>query len=337
MNMRASRMHNWFWRRGSVFLYSIWVVMLLSLFAAGVGSQALFALDLSDRLTEQLRASYVARAAVQYAALALEQDPTPSIDGFTELWADNPTLFNQHQVAGGWFSVTAPLQESQPIRHGLTDEERRLNLNTAPAEVLARLLEQVGGLSEGEAIDAGAAIEDWRDEDDTQRASGAEDFYYGSLSNAYDCKDAPFEHVEELLLVRGISPEVYRRLEPYVTVYGSGLVNLNTASPEVVRALGISDEGVSGFMAFRSGEDAQEQTGDDRQLAGVVGLEGELQAFVPKEDLAVLVALVKDQLLTSRSKTFRFRIDAEHGTPKSHVQAMCVMDRDGVVQSWMER
>lgn len=335
--MRMSRMQNWSWRQGSVFLYSIWVVMLLSLFAAGVGSQALFALDLSDRLTEQLRAGYIARAAVQYAALALEQDPTPTVDGFTELWADNPTLFNQHQVAGGWFSVRVPLQESQPARYGLTDEERRLNLNTAPAEVLARLLEHVGGLTEREALDAGAAIEDWRDADDTQRASGAEDFYYGSLSSAYDCKDAPFEHVEELLLVRGISPEVYRRLEPYVTVHGSGYVNLNTASAEVLRALGMSDEGVSGFMAFRAGEDAQEQTGDDRQLAGVVGLEGELQAFVPKEDLAVLATLVQEKLLTSRSKAFRFRIDAEHGTPKSHVQAMCVMDRDGTVQQWSEQ
>lgn len=335
--MRIGRPHNCSWRQGSVFLYSIWVVMLLSVFAAGVGSQALFALDLSERLTDQLQADYIARAAVPYAALALEQDPTSSIDGFTELWANNAADFNDHQVAGGWFRVSAQAQDGQPVRYGLTDEERRLNLNTAPADVLARLLEQAGGLSEREALDAGAAIEDWRDADDTQRANGAEDFYYGSLSSAYECKDAPFEHVEELLLVRGIAPEVYRRVEPYVTVYGSGYVNLNTTSATVLRALGLSEEGVSGFLAFRAGEDGQEQTGDDRQLAGVVGLEGELQVFVPKEDLAVLAALVKDKLLTTRSKAFRFRIDAEHGTPKSHVQAMCVIDRDGTVQHWSKR
>ena len=324
--------------RGSVLLYVVWVVLLLSLFAAGVGSRALFALNLSRRLSEQLRAAYIARGAVRYAALVLARDETPSFDGLNDRWSSG-SLFREHQVDGGSFSVTgeAQIEGGAAAQFGLDDEERRVNLNTAPTDVLIRFLEAAGGLRGDDALAAAAAIEDWRDEDDDERAGGAEGSYYRTLRDAYDCKDGPFENAEELLLVKGISPAVYRNVEPYVTVYGSGRLNLNTAPEPVLRSLGLSTAGLAGFLAFRAGEDSELGTSDDRALVAVSGLQSELEPYVPREDLARFAKLIQAQFLTTSSEAFRMSIQARTDRPEGRMQVACVLDRKGNVKAWSER
>ena len=322
--------------RGSVLIYVVWIVLLLSMFAAGVASRALFVLDLSKRLSEQLRAAYISRGAVEYAAVVLSKDAAPSVDALNERWADDEFSFHDHPLAGGSFSIIAD-REGGMVRYGLSDEERRIPLNSAPAEVLEQLLEAIGGMRVEDAKDAAAAIEDWRDPNTDQRPRGAKGFYYHSLSQAYDCKDGPFENVEELLLVRGITPEVYRRVEPYITVFGSGRVNVNTASLPVLRALGLSDVGVDGVRYFRAGNDNTDRTSDDRRLVSVGEIESELKAYVPVEDIARLKRLVQEQFLTTRSTVFRMAIEAQTAAPMSHMQAFCVIDRKGNIKQWILR
>lgn len=322
-------------RRGSVLLYVVWLVLLLSVFAVGIGSQAQVSLDLSERLFAQLRAGYLARSALQVAALVLSRDPTPSVDGLTESWSDRLELFDHHPLAGGWFSVTSQ-DWSGATRYGLSDEERRLNLNTAPADVLSRLAQVAGGLHEWDAIELAAAIEDWRDADDQERPDGAEDSYYHSLREAYDCKNGPFENLEELRLIRGVSMDLYQKLQPHLTVYGSGFLNLNTAGPTVLKALGLSESGVAGVLSFRSGEDGREGTSDDRQLVSLAALESDLKTYVPTVDMGRLLQLANDRQLATRSDAFRMLIWAEQGGPSSRMSALCVLDRQGVVTLWSE-
>jgi general secretion pathway protein K len=282
-------------------VYVVWIITLLSLFATSIGSQSLFAVNLSERLSEQLKATYIARAAVQYATLVLERDATPGVDGLNEEWSNNPVVFQEHRVAEGTFSAQ------------LMDEERRVNLNTASPEVLQRLLEGAGGLSHDDAAAVVDAILDWRDEDDDKRPLGAEDFDYQTRFG-YDCKDAPFENVEELLLVKGVSWVLYRRLEDLVTVFGSGRVNLNTASFPVLKALGLSEAGAQGVLLFRAGDDSQEGTGDDRQLESLGDLTAHLGAFVPADELARLARLTNDQLIGVSSPALA------HGTATARSQ-----------------
>ena len=311
--------------------------MLLSLFAASIGSQTFFAIGLTERLSEQLRSDYLARGAVQYALLSLERDATATVDGLSEAWADNPGVFQHHALGGGTFGIVAREEAGVPPRYGLVDEERRISLNAAPAEVLQRLFEIAGGLREDEAEQLAAAVEDWRDEDDKERPQGAEGIYYRSLSDAYDCKNGPFENAEELLLLRGVTPKLYRRLEPYLTVYGSGLLNLNTTSRTALQALGLSPIGVEGLIAFRSGEDGAEGTPDDRQLVSIEGLESQLRAFVPVEDLARLSRFAKAGIFGVGSSDFRTFIQADTGRPASRVQVSCVLSREGEIKLWSER
>ena len=322
--------------RGSILLFVVWTVTLLSLFAASVASHATAALGLTERLSERLRAAYVARGAAQYAALALEMDDSASSDGFEELWSDNPGFFMDHPVGGGTFRITAeePLPEGQ-TRYGLTDEDRRINLNTAPQEVLHRFF-QLAGLREDEAAGLAAAVEDWRDEDDKSVSGGAENSYYRGLDDAYDCKNGPFESVEELLLVRGMTPALYHRLEPHVTVYGSGQLNVNTADRMALRSLGLSELGANGVIFYRAGEDNVEGTADDRRLPSPDALATEWAPDVPAEDLARLTPLIQKSFLGVKSEGFRLVIQArpEHGS--SELRVFCIMDRDGAIRRWNE-
>ncbi len=323
-------------RRGSILLLVVWTVTLLSLFAVSVASQASFALGLTERLSDRLRASYVARGAAQYAAAALEMDDSAP-DGFVEVWSDSPGWFLDHPLGVGVFRVRAeePGSNGQP-RYGLTDEDRRINLNTAPREMLQRFFQLAGGVRQEEAASLAAAIEDWRDQDDATVPGGAEGSYYRGLDDAYDCKDGPFESVEELRLVRGGSPALYRTLEPYLTVYGSGRLNVNTAGRTALLALGLSELGADGVVFYRAGEDHVEGTGDDRRLSSVAALTSEWAPYVPAEDLARLTSVINAGVLGVTSDAFRLLIEASSERSSSPLRVFCIMDRDGTIRRWNE-
>ena len=75
--------------------------------------------------------------------------------------------------------------------------------------VLANLLQQCGlgpGAERDTVIDS---ILDWRDANRDHRLNGAEEDYYRGLDPPYSCKDGPFSVVEELLLVRGVTPGLF--------------------------------------------------------------------------------------------------------------------------------
>jgi general secretion pathway protein K len=80
---------------------------------------------------------------------------------------------------------------------------------------------------------------------------GAESSYYRDLIDPYKCKNAPFETLNELLLVKGMTPIIFhgraadktQNIEPvdgirqYLTIYGDGKININEASPRVILSL----------------------------------------------------------------------------------------------------
>ncbi len=100
-------------------------------------------------------------------------------------------------------------------------------------------------------------IKDWLDSGDNDTLSGlnsAETDYYESLTPPYKCQNSVFRHINELLLVKGITPEIFKSLQEksvgisnYLTVYGAaksdnkftfdGKININTAELPVVAAL----------------------------------------------------------------------------------------------------
>ena len=152
------------------------------------------------------------------------------------------------------------------ISYRLEGEAAKLNINAATREMLIRLLKATGvEMLERDII--ADSILDWRDKNKMFHLNGAEDDYYGSLPEPYGAKDGDFDTIEELLLVRGVTPEIfygkgrvppefglgipgvskeepvgssfteYKGLEPYLTAKSSGKVNINTADKIVLDAL----------------------------------------------------------------------------------------------------
>ena len=139
----------------------------------------------------------------------------------------------------------------------ITDEERRINLNTAPPDRIDRLLTVLGVDKQTRDI-INDSLQDWRDPNDLHRLNGAESDYYLKLPVPYRARNANLEDVAELLQIRGVTPELYfgrsdkPGLAEFVTVHGPGQVNINTAPPTVLKALGLSDAEVSEIVQARS-------------------------------------------------------------------------------------
>jgi hypothetical protein len=125
------------------------------------------------------------------------------------------------------------------------DETGKLSLN-APEVDEPLLREILLNLDYDEVVASVVAdsIVDWRDEDDLHRAQGAEDDYYRKLERPYPCKDAPFDAVEELRLVRGVTRAMYYGHDGvpglrdiFTTAHDRGTLTPRTASDKVEWAL----------------------------------------------------------------------------------------------------
>lgn len=138
-----------------------------------------------------------------------------------------------------------------------TDEEGRLNLNTAPPDRVDRLLMSLG--LDKEARDTiNDSLQDWKDPDDLHRLNGAEsEDTYLQLPIPYRARNGPLEEVAELLQIKGVTPALYYGsagqpgLAEFVTVRGAGQININTVSEAVLKALALSEAEVSEIIQSR--------------------------------------------------------------------------------------
>jgi len=128
------------------------------------------------------------------------------------------------------------------------DAGARLQLNRASEDDLRRFLVAI-------PIDASLAdrlaqrIADWRDPDDDHRARGAEREDYLRAGARRLPANADFTRVDELRDVDGMTPELYARIAPFLTVVGTGQIDLNTAPREVLRSLpGVGDETIAAIV-----------------------------------------------------------------------------------------
>ena len=130
----------------------------------------------------------------------------------------------------------------------MVDENGKIDLNQADATLLSSLFQQVGGLAQADAARLASAVLDWRDPDLlTQPEGGAEDPDYEAAERHYGAKDAPFESVAELEQVLGMTPALYAKVAPDLTVFsGRTRPDPAFASAGVLRAMGIDADNVIG-------------------------------------------------------------------------------------------
>jgi general secretion pathway protein K len=145
-----------------------------------------------------------------------------------------------------------------PVRVEVRDESAKIDINTASDLLLRGLLVSVG-LADAEAGAILDAILDWRDPDPLKRPNGAEEGDYAAAGLTYRPANAPFQAIEELQLVLGMRPDLYRRLAPSITVFSRMPgVNATIASREVLLAIpGATTESVDEYIVRREEARAQ--------------------------------------------------------------------------------
>lgn len=190
---------------------------------------------------EGTRARAAAEAGFEHARAMLEQRLLAASGGGAlppelrlDPWSDLGSLFPDSVVFGD-------------VRYRVTlrDANAALNLNTASEDELRGLLRALR-VDYGDADRIAQAVADWRDPDDARRGRGAEREDYIRAGAAVLPRNGPFRELSELLHVRGVTPEIYESVKPYLTLVGTGRVNLNTAPRPVLLALpGLGEEAVA--------------------------------------------------------------------------------------------
>jgi general secretion pathway protein K len=123
------------------------------------------------------------------------------------------------------------------IRIRIHDELGKIDLNQADGSTLVKLFQSTG-------IDPAAAealvgkVLDWRDASPFKRVNGAKADEYRAAGYDYLPRNGPFQSVDELTLVMGMTRDLYKRVEPALTVYsGRQFVDPQFATPEALAAL----------------------------------------------------------------------------------------------------
>jgi general secretion pathway protein K len=211
-------------QRGIALMLVMWVLTLLTVMAVSLTVSRRTEIALTDNHVESARFRALAEAAIAYTALHY-MTPEAQID------ADQETAWLPNGQPRTWYFGDSELS----LR--VFNESSRYDLNQLQPETLRTLLEVLGLIPE-DADALTAAIVDWRDEDDLALLNGAEDSDYEQAGRALGAKDAPYEAVEELRQVLGMTPEIYRRLAPEVSVDGGSAQPAERfASPAVLATL----------------------------------------------------------------------------------------------------
>lgn len=259
-------------------LMALLVVALLSAIIVDYAYEMRVEASLIGNRGAQFRAQLAAESAAALGMSLLLDDMDnldgvsgPEFDALTDAWARG-----------------VPYEEYDDgvLRCSVTDEFGKLNVNallrpdgeTRPVveDALRALF-----IARGAEEDPVDAILDWIDPDEEQRTTGAEADHYAGMQVAVGCKNGPLDSIEELLMVRGMTPDLFfgdpaqdqAPLTELLTVYGdpSGKVNVNTARRELLDAFGeaLGRPGL-GEIVIQAREEAPFESVQDLQARGIL-------------------------------------------------------------------
>ena len=322
-------------RKGSILIIVIWSLYLLTVFAVYLGFGAKQKILVTDNLGARAKLNYFAQAGIKKAIFELKKrDTTEGVDALKESWSTDESLFKDVPLGEGSYTISYVFfnkKDSQRrTRYGMIDEERKLNINKEKRAVIENLLKALG-FKDMQAQNLSAAIVDWRDGDSQLSVplGSAEDRFYKSLDDPYEAKDSDFETLDELLLVKGVDRGAFDKIKDFVTIYGEGKVNINTAPLEVLQALGLNKDVVDKILAFRAGEDKIEATADDYVFDSPSKIVPYLRKYFSLNDseAAGLDNLISLGRITTESRNFMIRSRAQMEGRNSVSEIVCVFEK----------
>ena len=330
-------------KKGSILILTLWVLSFLTIFAVGLSHNVSGQLRMASHFRDRLKAYYLANAGIERAIVELAADETSASDSLNEAWANNEEFFKEFPVGSGYITLSYTMTSvgedeeaesgedeseedgaQQVVFYGVMDENSRVNINKVPVNILKLLLERIGELEEGEARDLANAIVDWRDTDIVISPGGAESSYYEGLEVPYECKNGEFQAIEELLLVKGMTLEIFSKLQNVITIYGEGKININTVDALTLYGLGLDMDFAEEVVEFRQGSDGETGTDDDN----IFTTTGELREVDFFTDDSTQINYILN-LLTVKTDIFRINSVGifETGQRRLHRNIVCVIKR----------
>ncbi|HYW48194.1 MAG TPA: hypothetical protein VE959_35350 [Bryobacteraceae bacterium] len=237
--------------RGSALLTVLWLSAALAAIAFSLSNTVLGETDRTSTAIDGLRCYYLASGAVQRCAMELFWDASA-----------NPV---KRRIPPGMPAVDYVFPSGN-VRVEIIPESARLDVNFTTVPDLARLGVALG-IEPEHALEIAAAIDDWR----RPAPQGSPfDQYYLSLTPSFRARHASLQEIEELLLVKGVTPDLFYgtyvpspagegpRLAPRgglaecLSVYGArDAVDANSAPPAVLAAVGLSPYAISALVERR--------------------------------------------------------------------------------------
>ncbi len=184
--------------RGLALVTVLWVLTLLSLIAASFSNSTRTEIKLAFNQSETARAEALADAGVHTAILGLMAREASS------QWRADGTVYGWRRGDG-------------EIRVRIWDEGGKIDINVA-TDVMLKALFVAAGQEPDEAAVLADRILDFRDTNDLRQLNGAEDRDYRDAGLPYGAKDAPFEVLEELRQVLGLTQAIYETVAPAISV-----------------------------------------------------------------------------------------------------------------------
>ena len=257
-------------KRGVAILITLTIITLLIVTTLELNRQARSAVLSAATTRDRITLSEMTSSAVNFAMAMLVKDKEVStIDSVQEDWADPEkikALLNDAAFDEGSLTLSISDELGRIQLNALVEYPDVQNFNQPQRSLMDRFLRLALSSSETtEDIDPAATIlnsmKDWLDSGDDDAItglSGAESDYYEDLDPPYRCKNGIITHLSELILIKGVIPEVYYGMEDtagisrYVTVNGmtegggntggntatfKGKININTAELPVLTAL----------------------------------------------------------------------------------------------------
>lgn len=203
---------------GMALIVVLWLVVLLSVMAAGHSRNAHTDTKLASRQVESAKARALAEAGINHVIL--------------EMLADNTDA--ELPVDGSVFTIKI---YDDVVTMAIRDATGLVDLNAASPDLLGATL-RACGVEESEERELVDAILDWRDKDDLAHLHGIEDDDYRAAGLPWSSRDGAFATIDELKYIPVINHALFERLVAFVTVYSRrGGINLEYAPPALIAAL----------------------------------------------------------------------------------------------------
>lgn len=249
--------------RGVAIIIAVSIIGIIVILTLQFNKSMMSVLYAATNLNEGIRLEYIARSGFNCALAVLHEDGKDT-DSLQDTWADfkdyspySVELFNNGFFLVEITDLTGKIQINSLVKQSGNYDNKQKQL------FLRLLTSEEFNLDIDEAEDIADSIKDWIDKDDEVTMFGAEDSYYQSLESPYPCKNYSLESLDELLLIKGISRELYYGIDggpgirDYLTVYGTGKVNINTADPVILKILSddMDQQMVEEMIDYREDED----------------------------------------------------------------------------------